>query len=57
MFIVAGTTDYNTLVNTSRGLRTAVRWIDLLKQFRVAGEMLTVDREPEADRADGEEAD
>lgn len=31
--------------------------MDLLKQFRVAREMLTVDREREADRTNGEEVD
>ena len=60
MFAEAGTTDYSTLVNTCRGLRAAARWImemDLLQQFRFAREMLTVDREQEADRRDGEEVD
>jgi len=59
MLHTAGTTDYNTLTSTRKGLKAAARWLmpkGLLPQFNLAAEFLkNLDRE--ADREDLEPED
>ena len=57
----AGTTDYNTLTSTRKGLRAAARWLmpkGLLPQFRLAAEFLgDLDREVNREDLEPEDPD
>ena len=57
----AGTTDYNTLTSTRKGLRAAAHWLmpkGLLPQFRLAAEFLgDLDREVNREDLEPEDPD